>query len=136
MTSKKAITDKKPDKKGIEKDCYDLWAKCAKVKQRTCRNCNSDTSLQGHHIRSRSHAATRFDLENALVLCSRCHCLQKFNPEQFQDRVIEVIGDTEYQRLKAKSLQIFKPTVPWLLMMKDALKTKLRNLEEDYGTRP
>lgn len=131
MTTKS--TAKTSDKKKIEKDCYDLWSMCGRTKQRTCRNCGSDEHLSGHHIRSRSHALTRFDLDNCLCLCSKCHVGQKFNPERFQDMVISIIGDTEYQRLKAKSLQNFKPTMPWLLMMKDSLKTTLRQLEQGYG---
>jgi hypothetical protein len=73
------------------------------------------------------------DLENGMAICSRCHCLQKFSPEKFQDKIIEVIGDKEYQRLKVKSQRTWKPLSGDLLMMKDYLKCELKRIENDYG---
>jgi hypothetical protein len=124
---------KVPSAAALEKQCLQLWSLCVRTRDRKCQVSGSDYALQAHHIRSVSHKSTYLDLSNGIALSSKVHCLQKFNPEKFQDTIINTIGDTEYQRLKAKSLQIFKPTVPWLLMMKDELKTTLRNLEEDYG---
>jgi hypothetical protein len=133
---KAAATHRKPkekDKKGIEAQCLFLWSHCVRTRDRACRICNSDRVLQGHHVRSRTHKATYLDLENGIVLCSKHHCLQKFNPERFQDMVIDAIGNEEYQRLKVKSQREFKPTMPWLLEMKDYLKRTLKSLEADFG---
>lgn len=124
---------KSPDKKKIEAQCLSLWSKCVRTRDRVCRVTKSDTGLQAHHIRSVSHKATYLDLENGIAISNRIHCLQKFNPEKFQDIIIDTIGNEEYQRLKVKSQREFKPTVPWLLEMKDALKSKLKALESDYG---
>lgn len=125
---------KAPAKKKIEDQCLALWSKCVRTKDRVCRITGTDSGvLQAHHVRSVSHKATYLDLENGMTLSSRVHCLQKFNPEKFQDMVISVLGNEEYQRLKVKSQREFKPTVPWLLEMKDHLKTILKALESDYG---
>jgi len=124
-----------PTKTKLEKECFTLWSKCARARQRTCRICGADSSsvLQSHHIRSRVNVATRFDLENALVLCSRCHCLQRFKPETFFDNVIECIGQEEYDRLKAKSAVIAKQTVQDLIEMKEHLTRTLKHIEDYYG---
>jgi len=74
------------------------------------------------------------DLENGMCLCARCHCLQRFSPEKFQDNVLEVIGQAEYDRLKDKSLSLFKYTMKDLDMMRTYLKGRLKSLESDYGT--
>jgi hypothetical protein len=118
----------------IETQCLTLWSLCVRTRDRKCRICGSDDRLQGHHIRSRSNKATFLDLENGMAVCSHCHILQKFNPERFQDMVIDAIGNEEYQRLKAKSQRTWKPIVKELLMMKDSLKISLKALEADYGT--
>ncbi len=124
---------KKISKTKIEKQCLDLWSKCVRARDRVCRICQSDYRLQAHHIRSRSNRATYLDLENGMAVCSRCHCLQKFSPEKFQDNVIEVIGDKEYQRLKVKSQRTWKPITGDLILMKDHLKRELKRIEDDYG---
>lgn len=121
--------------KNIEKQCLSLWSLCVRTRDKVCRICGSDYRLQGHHIRSRSHKATYLDLDNGLSACARCHIIQKFNPEKFQDMVIAVIGDEEYQRLKAKSQNTWKPDVHELLLIKDILKTQLRIFEDEYGKR-
>ena len=130
------VTHRKPraaDKKGIEKQCLALWSKCVRTRDRVCRVTGADTGLQAHHIRSVSHKATYLRLENGLTVSNKIHCLQKFNPEKFQDIIIDTIGPEEYQRLKTMSQREFKPTVPWLLETKDYLKMMLKHLQDDYG---
>lgn len=124
---------KEPSKRNIEKDCLDLWSKCVRTKQRVCRICGSTYRPQGHHIRGRGNASTRYDLQNGLCICAKCHCLQKFNSERFQDLVISVIGEAEYKRLKMKSLQTYKWTVEELKDLKSELRMILRDLEDEYG---
>lgn len=124
---------KAPSKKAIEAQCLVLWSRCVRTRDRVCRVTGSDTSLQAHHIRSVSHKATYLDIGNGITLSNKVHCLQKFSPEKFQDIIIDTIGTEEYQRLKVKSQREFKTTVPWLLEMKDHLKTTLKALESDYG---
>jgi 5-methylcytosine-specific restriction endonuclease McrA len=124
----------KPSKKKLDTICLDLWALCTKTKQKTCRNCNSDYLLQAHHIREKSRGhATRYDLENGLTLCRSCHSIQKFRPEQFHDMIIKIIGQKEYERLKAKSLEIVHIKIPDLIETRDFLRETLRQLKDEYG---
>ncbi len=124
---------KAPSKKSIETRCLDFWSLCVRTRDRKCRVCGSDQALQGHHIRSRTHKATYLDIENGITLCSRCHCIQKFNPERFQDTIRDTTGNDEYQRVRVKSQREFKPTMPWLRDMKDTLKQTLAILENEMG---
>lgn len=123
----------KSEKDKLEEDCLDLWSLCVKTRDRKCMVSGKDYDLQGHHIRSRTHKVTYLDIENGMALTSGVHCLQKFNPEKFHDLVIDVIGAEEYDRLKEKSGRIWKPTVPWLKLMKEELTTTLKRLEGEYG---
>lgn len=133
MGKKKKTKIKTPTREQLVKQCDVLWSKCVRARHRTCRICGSDYRLQAHHIRSRSHSSTRYDLENGMALCSRCHIIQKFNPEKFQDSVIEVIGQAEYERLKKKSLIPWKYTVPMLQDIKLDLQVGLKHDLADYG---
>lgn len=115
------------------KECLALWSKCVRTRDRKCQVCGSDYRLQAHHIRSVTHHSTMLDLENGLTLCSRCHFLQKANPERFQDMILETIGQKEYDRLKKKSQHTMKYITRDYKDMKDYLRNKLTSFEQDYG---
>ena len=125
---------KAPTKTQIKNDCLELWSLIVRTRDRKCRICGSDQNLSAHHIRSRVHHATMLDIENGLCLCWRkCHFLQKANPERFMDKIIDIIGQPEYDRLKARSASVFKYTTKDLLMMRDHLRRLLVQHENDYG---
>jgi hypothetical protein len=127
---------KKPKKKKTERQllveqCDDLWSKCVIARDKTCRYSNEDTFLSAHHIRSRSHWATRWLIDNGLTLSWRkIHFLQKMNPEKFQDAVIEIIGQEYYEEMKKKSAMIVDYSVEDLRDIKEHLQKYLSNVDE------
>ena len=124
---------KLPKNKLLEKECLNLWSQCIRERDKVCRNCGSDEHLSAHHIRSVTHHSTKYMLANGICLCWRkCHFLQKHHPERFQDMVIEIIGDDEYQRLKRMSLtDIVKHTVYDLEGIKEYLQQELKRLKRE-----
>lgn len=122
---------KRETKKDIEKQCLILWSMIVRERDRTCRYCGNDESLQAHHIRSRRHKSTYLLLRNGLCLCSRCHCLQRFNTERFNDIIDEIVPEKEYKALKAMSLKEFRPTAPWLLEQREYLRKQLKATQRD-----
>jgi hypothetical protein len=123
--------NKVSERKKLIEDCDLLWSRCIKTRDKVCRYSNVDYGLQAHHIRSRSHLSTRWLLDNGLTLSNKIHVLQKFNPEYFQDKIIEIIGDDFYQELKRKSLITVKWSVEDLKTMKECLKARLKELQNE-----
>lgn len=123
--TKKRSTKKKSDRKKLIEECDSWFSKCVVARDHTCRYSNSDERLTCHHIRSRTHFSTRWNLENGLCLSWKVHFLQKANPEKFQDMVIEIIGDEEYQRLKTMSLVEVKYTVV-------DIEDRIQELKQEY----
>ena len=103
---------KKTKKQILEAECDKLWSQCIIARDRTCRGSNSSDRLSAHHIRSRTHRSTRWDLDNGLCLSWKVHFLQKANPERFQDLIINIIGDEKYQALKRKALSLWITRLP------------------------
>jgi hypothetical protein len=118
-----------PPLKRLEKECYDLWSKCIVARDKVCRYSKSSDRLSAHHIRSRTHASTRFSLDNGICLSWKVHFLQKANPERFQDMVIEVIGQDRYEELKKRSLVVAKQTVSDLEQIKFDLQKQLTRIQ-------
>ena len=118
-----------PKKKKLENECDKLWSQCVIARDGTCRGTNSIDRLSAHHIRSRTHRSTRWDLDNGLCLSWKVHFLQKANPERFQDLIINIIGDKKYQALKRKSLQVVDYTTADLEQIKQDLTNKLKDIK-------
>ena len=118
-----------PKKKKLENECDKLWSQCVIARDGTCRGTNSSDRLSAHHIRSRTHRSTRWDLDNGLCLSWRVHFLQEANPERFQDLIINIIGDKKYQALKRKSLQVVDYTTADLEQIKQDLTNKLKDIK-------
>lgn len=135
VKKKKAL---KPKRKRLEDECFHLWSQCILARDKTCRYYNTDERLSAHHIRSRTHHATRFSLENGIALSWKVHFLQKANPERFQDMVIEIIGNEKYETLKRKSLVVVDQTVADLEEIKRRLETELRHIRDglDFNDLP
>jgi hypothetical protein len=112
---------KKTDRKKLEKELDKLWSRAVISSDKACRYSNSTDRLSAHHIRSRRHAITRWNLENGLCLAWSVHFLQKANPELFHDRIIEIIGQKEYNRLKKISDQTYKWSLEELERIKEQL---------------
>lgn len=79
-----------------------------------CAKCGETEfeKLQAAHIFSRSNHAVRFDLDNVVCLCSRCHWWGHKNPVLFGEFVIEYLGELKYEALKQRALAIKKWSVP------------------------
>jgi len=119
--------------KPLKEKAIALWSKCARTRDRKCRRCNIDYRLSAHHIRGSKHSSTLLDLDNALTLCWYCHSMQRFNPELFHDRVIDIIGQPEYNRLREKSNATLKRNIADYTEEIVRLEELLKKLEGDFG---
>jgi hypothetical protein len=122
---------KKSRKQILEDQCDKIWSQCIITRDKTCRVTNSDERLSAHHIRSRTHRATRWHLDNGMALSWGVHFLQKANPERFLDKIIEVIGQDKYDELKRISLGVVNYSTADLEIIKYDLERQLRRLKND-----
>jgi hypothetical protein len=113
---------KKIDRKKLEKELDKLFSKAVIARDGKCVVSGSDYRLSAHHIRSRRHTITRWNLDNGICLSWKVHSLQKFNPELFHDKIIECIGQKEYDRLKKLSNMTYKFSLEELLRIKEQLQ--------------
>ena len=120
----------------LDKQCLVLWGQIVKARDKVCRISGSSQSLSPHHIRSRGHANTRFDLSNGMCLSWGIHRLQKLAPERFMDMVIECIGDEEYQRLKALSMKTRQRKIQDFRDERDRLRKELVALSNQLENPP
>lgn len=123
----------KSERKKLDEANLKLWSLCVRARDKTCRNCNSNYHLQGHHIVTRQYKLSRYNIDNGLTLCRRCHFPEHVNPERFRDMILNIIGEEKYLELKKKYMILYKWNITELREIKTGLKVKLKQLQNDFG---
>lgn len=60
--------------KGIDKKLDDAWSLAVKIRDEyCCQYCGRKTTLNSHHIFTRSNKSTRWDISNGITLCVYHH---------------------------------------------------------------
>ena len=124
---------KKTERQKLEKKLDDLWRECIRARDRTCRVCNHGGRVDAHHIMGRRHKATRWDLENGILLCWNHHVKYGHaDPENLRDNIIDCIGIAKYNALKKKSQNNGKACRFSMADLED-IKDKLKRAFSNWG---
>ena len=113
---------KKLKRKSLIKKLDKLFAD--RIKQvGKCQRCSKVENLQCAHIFGRRNYAVRWDLMNALCLCWYCHFVFAHqNPIEFVEFVKSHLGESEYNLLRNRAMQIVKYSTDDLLKILEDLK--------------
>ena len=122
---------RKPSKRNLIKKADDLWSLLVKVKANNrCEYCGKTSSLNSHHIFSRSNKSVRWDEDNGVCLCVSHHVFGNFSahkaPADFIEWIKGVRGEDWYKRLR-KSANT--PHMPDLVSISSYLKDELTKYE-------
>lgn len=98
MAAKSKITTNKLDT---------LFSRIVRMKGR-CSYCGKDQRLQCAHIISRKYHQIRWDLNNAIPLCSSCHVRFTFDPLGWELYIERSFGKEYYLALREKAQKIGK----------------------------
>ena len=103
----KKITKKKLKVSDLDK----IWSKLVRDRDGTCVHCGR-FPVQAHHIFGRGYKSTRWNLDNGISLCYKCHMFWAHSKyEEFRDWIIETIGEEKYLSLKEQSQVIWTGTL-------------------------
>lgn len=98
---------RKLNKRQLIKKCDKLFSEVVRSIGE-CEHCGAkDKTLHCAHIISRAYRSTRWNLENAVCLCTRCHLYWAHkNPVEFVDWLEEYYGEDIRQRLRQEAQKI------------------------------
>ena len=100
--------------KGIDKKLDDAWSKLVKIRDGyKCQVCGLESTLNSHHIFTRSRKSTRWDVDNGITLCVSHHTFNhKFSAHitgvEFTHWLELKVGEEWLSTLQQKSHQIAK----------------------------
>lgn len=124
------------DKKKIVRKSKRLWKKIALERaNHRCEKCGSDR-VNVHHIIKKSRSRLlRWDIKNAMVLCSKCHAMGRvsahstdyFGQEEFHKWCDKYLGEERLKYLSDREDESQSETVTFI---EEELK-KLENYKDD-----
>lgn len=57
----------------MDRDLLKLWAEVVKTRDGKCLKCGATEDLHAHHLISRRKKNVRYEPDNGITLCYRCH---------------------------------------------------------------
>lgn len=112
----------------LAKRLDEAWSVAIKLRDNhTCQKCGAKgVILNSHHIFSRSHKGTRWNLNNGVTLCAGCHTLNNGSahkdPEIFREWLLTFITQRDYDLLIWSSCNYQKFTTGELDILLKSLK--------------
>lgn len=100
--------------KGVDKALDNAWSKLVKLRAgNACEYCGKTTTLNSHHIFSRSNRSVRWDVQNGICLCVAHHTFSsKFSAHktgvEFTIWLTEKKGQDFIDRLRIKANSVSK----------------------------
>lgn len=122
---------RKLSKKTLRNKCDSLWSEIIKLRAKgKCEYCRSTSSLNSHHIFSRSNGSVRYDINNGVCLCAKHHVFDsRFSahkaPAEFMAWIEDTRGRDWLMALRKKSQTISKSNY-------ELIKVGLEEIKKTY----
>jgi len=123
--------------KGIDGKLDEAWSKLVKLEANMqCEKCGKTTTLNSHHVFSRSNRSVRWDETNGICLCVGCHTFSsKFSahktPTEFTYWLEREYGREYIDDLSRRA----NTTKKWFKFEKEELLIKLNEKIAKYELR-
>ena len=118
---------KQVSKTTLKRKCDKLFSELIRSKGK-CEFCPNKETLQCCHIVTRTIVKLRFDEDNALCLCGRCHRHGHNKPLEFAEKVKKIKGEDVCKYLM-KATRVLRPiSVIWYARKVKQLEKKLSTI--------
>lgn len=120
--------------KGIDGKLDDAWSKLVKLRAgNKCEYCGKTTTLNSHHIFSRSKKSVRWEVLNGVCLCVAHHTFSSsFSAHKTPTEFTYWLEKTKGKKFMEKLTQMAHSTVKFHKFEKEELLQKLLNEITDY----
>ncbi len=112
--------------RSVKRSCDTLFSKIVRARGE-CRRCGETKYelLHTAHIYSRKFGSVRYDENNVLCLCAKCHRWAHDAPTEFTDFIREGSGSEALFALQLKKNKVVKRKLADWLELEEELKEKL-----------
>lgn len=94
---------KKESKVKIQKQCDKIYQEIGRELNDSCLICGGEYSCLHHWVRKSQSTALRYDLENGIPICAKCHCkIHTGQDNMTAGRIIIIKGNEWFENLESK----------------------------------
>jgi 5-methylcytosine-specific restriction endonuclease McrA len=122
---------KRTENSKLQSKCDKLLTPIVKKLNPKCLLCGSPTEVAHHHIHKSKSSILRYDLDNLINLCHRCHQALHHNESYYASRIIQIKGLEWFEKLEKKKNQINRVNKGWYLENLKRLENELEKLSTD-----
>ena len=122
--------DKSKTLKQLETECDKLWSQAVHKKYGGVCAYSGQEGTDSHHVFLRRHTATRWDLDNGILLSRERHTEDSSfsahkTPTRFLAWAMQKMGERKFSELEKKSRETFQPTMRELESIIRGLRLKV-----------
>jgi len=123
---------KKTEKQKLQAEADKLYQEFGRLANNGCLVCPGEYSCLHHYFPKSTSTALRYDLDNGIPICAKCHCKIHSNPspETIND-INHIKGEEWLQELtwKKQNIQV-KPNVDWYKVQIETLQEMIKLFNE------
>lgn len=98
----------------LRNKCDLLLSPLIKKMYPNCLLCGEPTQVAHHHVHKSKSNALRYDLENLINLCGKCHLRLHLDESFWASKIVQIKGVEWFEELERKKNQItVKADVSW-----------------------
>lgn len=95
--------------------CDNLLTPIIKSIRPNCLLCGNLTEVAHHHVHKSKSNRLRYELDNLINLCGRCHVRLHANESYWASKVVEIKGLEWFQRIDSLGREYVKVDVHWYI---------------------
>jgi len=122
---KKQTTQQKISR--LKKKCDKLYQEIGRKENKYCLVCCGKYSCLHHYFPKSISSNLRYDLENGIPICVKCHYkIHKVNDPRINRNILKFKGDEWHKRLTKKARIKVKSSLTYYKKVEENLKSKLK----------
>lgn len=118
-----------PSVKTTKKKADKLLTPIIKLMYPLCLLCNSPTEVAHHHVHKSKSSRLRYEIDNLVNLCHRCHLRLHHNESYWASKVVEMRGIVWFKKIDLTKDQQVKTDVHFYLSHYKRLKAMKDELD-------
>lgn len=119
---------KLPSIKTVRNKADNLLTPIVKAMYPRCLLCGAETEVAHHHVHKSKSNRLRYEIDNLINLCSKCHLRLHHNESFWASKIVSLRGADWWKQIERTGQEIVKTDVHWYIGHYERLKKKLEEL--------
>ncbi len=120
--------NKLPKISTVRNKCDALLSPIIKKMHPTCLLCGKETEVAHHHVHKGRSTRLRYEIDNLINLCNKCHLGLHYNESYWASRIVDIKGIEWFRDLDKKKDEYVKADVHFYIANLSRLQAVFNSL--------